>query len=427
MERIMSKASFTAVFTGLLFCALVLAHSAPAKVFPDAAMDPLPGWTGPVFELRQDYPKVPPKPERYPWKKYDYRTQWKEYMMSVLHYCYQGNLEADWVPQKNRVRRWYHAPWLHWGLNGREFIHGLTRERVSEPQELAPTQTSRFQNWAVGMYNAPGGYTIGRVWRHPAAPDADAARFPDGTVAVKLLFTDASVAEVPFLKGSKEWQAYIYRDCITHLDPLLTSAESPSMPRRVRTLRLLQIDIAVREPRNEAVTGWVLGTFIYNGNAPGKTPWERMVPVGLMWGNDPGVTPEMVANGRRLKQTVINPSKDLPPQHLGWAGRLNGPVDNPRSSCMSCHGTAEWPNYAPIVPPAEVAPGSSAWMQWFRNIKAGAPFLNTKSLDYSLQLSAGIQKFYAWNTIRMNAGGAFNTALEGRSRHRKPRQYPVAR
>ena len=27
--------------------------------------------------------------------------------------------------------------------------------------------------------------------------------------------------------------------------------------------------------------------------------------------------------------------------HLGWLGRVNGPVDNPASSCLSCHGTAQ--------------------------------------------------------------------------------------
>jgi hypothetical protein len=38
-------------------------------------------------------------------------------------------------------------------------------------------------------------------------------------------------------------------------------------------------------------------------------------------------------------------------QHLGWLGRLNGPVDNPQSACLSCHGTAQSPVVSPMVPP----------------------------------------------------------------------------
>ena len=49
-------------------------------------------------------------------------------------------------------------------------------------------------------------------------------------------------------------------------------------------------------------SGATFGTFIYNGNAPGATPYERMVPVGLMWGNDPGVTPTMVMAGTALQE-----------------------------------------------------------------------------------------------------------------------------
>ncbi len=36
---------------------------------------------------------------------------------------------------------------------GREFIHGLTRERVTRKKELHPNQTVALSNWAVGFYN----------------------------------------------------------------------------------------------------------------------------------------------------------------------------------------------------------------------------------------------------------------------------------
>ena len=56
-----------------------------------------------------------------------------------------------------------------------------------------------------------------------------------------------------------------------------------------------------------------------------------------MWGNDPQITPADVASGTPLAETII--SKNIPAiskNWLGWAGRLNGPVDNSASSCLSC-------------------------------------------------------------------------------------------
>lgn len=191
------------------------AQPVPMVQFPDAAMPPVPGWSGPVFRLSQEYPTTPAPAEAYPWLNHDFRTEWEAYLRSVLAYCMDGNAEVDWAGDRNPVRKWFHAPWLHYGRNGREFIHGLTHERVSEPFELSPTQTSRLQNWAVGLYNAPGGYVLGRVWRDPENPDPTAARFQPGTVSIKLLFTQASLDQVPYLKGSKEWDAYIYREIAT--------------------------------------------------------------------------------------------------------------------------------------------------------------------------------------------------------------------
>jgi hypothetical protein len=369
--------------------------------FPDAGEKPIANWTGPVFSLRDDYPITKPHTEEQPWKRFDFtkESEWKSYLLTVLHYCLEGNVEADWALQKNTVRRWYHAPWMHWGPNGREFIHGLTHERVSRPQELAPTQVSVFQNWAVGMYNAPGGWVIGKVWKVPDHPDPNAFNnFPDGTVSIKLLFTEADSKEVPYLDGSKEWDAYIY-----------DKNESPVNPngvRKVKEMRLLQIDIAVRDVRNDYVTGWVFGTFTYNGALKGSSPYGKLVPIGIMWGNDP----EATVAGQPLKQTLINTSPDLPKQHLGWNGRLNGPVDNPMSSCLSCHSTAEWPVSAGMTPAPGVQPGTPEWMKWFRNIRSGEAFVSgSRSLDYSLQLPTGIQNFNQWRDIVKNRGGAINS------------------
>jgi hypothetical protein len=80
------------------------------------------------------------------------------------------------------------------------------------------------------------------------------------------------------------------------------------------------------------------------------------------------------------------------PLKLGWLGRLNGPVDNPRSACLSCHATAQIESRSPMVPPASVT--VDARMRWFRNVRAGRPFdSGERSLDYSLQLQEGIKRF----------------------------------
>ena len=377
--------------------------------FPDAAMPPTSGWTGPVFRLSQDYPAKAPAPEIPPWSTIDFRTHPLDYARTVLRYGLEGNDAVDWAGQDNKVRKWYHAPWLHYGRNGREFIHGLTHERVSEPGELGPAQTARAQNWAVGLYNAPGGYVVGQVWKDPNAPNPSAARFPNGTVSIKLLFTHASVDQAPYLRNAKEWDAYIYRDIVTPTNPRL--------PRVVAKLRLLQIDIAVRDTRADATTGWVFGTFVYNGDAHGATVWERMIPVGLSWGNDPAVTAADINRGaKKLVESSINTRSDLPlfsvqapRQHLGWAGRLNGPVDNPMSSCLSCHSTAQWPTLSPILPPSSAPPGGPAWMRWFRNVKTGEAFdSGAVSLDYSLQLGSGIANFFEWRQLVTTMGGSNN-------------------
>jgi hypothetical protein len=352
--------------------------------FPDAHDPPPSGWTGPVFRLKQDYPATRPAAGNQPWMQFSFRTQPNEYMRAVLNYALEGNREVDFNVQNNAVRGWYHAPWMHAGDAGREFIHGLTRERSSRPRELHPNQAGTWQNWAVSIYNPRGGYTIGRVWRNPNSPDPGVAKFPTGAVSIKLIFTEAPVSEVPYLAGSVEWQADINR-------------ANNAAPRP--TLRLLQMDIAVRDTRATSTTGWVFGTFVYDSSAPGATPWDKLVPVGLMWGNDPA----LVGTTTPLKETKINASLQIP-QHLGFEKRLNGPVDNPRSSCTSCHSTAQIDPDLSRSARAAIPPANATLQTlrlYFRNIKSGQPFdTGTLSLDYSLQLQNGIA-----NWAQANPGG----------------------
>jgi len=357
------------------------ACNSPQGPFCDAAMKPPTGWGGHVFRLSQNYPGSVPADQR-PWTHFDPKTQPLLYLKAALGYFFEGNIrpdvEASFDPALNHVRNWYNAPWQDLGVNGREFIHGLTRERVSRIRELDPHQTKLWNNYAVGFYNAPGGVVIGRVWLNHGNPNSSAGLMTEGTVAAKLLFTTAPVSEVPYLEGSPEWTAYIYSD-------VNNPAPAPGSPRSVVKVRLLQVDIAVKDSRVADTTGWVFGTFVYGGG-PGGPPgsgWTNVAPVGLMWGNDPGYT-----GSGPLAQTLLNPAVHMP--HVGFQGRLNGPVDNAISSCLSCHSTAEDPAGS-MVPPTGGDPSA-----WFRNIPSGTPFdAGGQSLDYSLQLSVGISNFRA--------------------------------
>jgi len=223
----------SAVLLGIVV--LLLDAGAVEATFPDAHNPPPSGWAGPVFKLSQSYPATLPALEpasKRKWTQFDFRTasEAPQYLKAVLDYCLEGNTANNFADvSQNSVRKWYHAPWLHSGPSGREFIHGMTKERPSQPSELGAAQTNAHDNWAVGFYNARGGYTIGQVWKDAAHPDPRKAVFPSNTVTCKLLFTTAPVTEVPFLDGSLEWEGDINRATGTGPRP---------------KLHLLQVDVA---------------------------------------------------------------------------------------------------------------------------------------------------------------------------------------
>lgn len=397
--------------------------------FCNAGQTPSPGWTGHVFRLSQNYPQGLELDASTPWRAIDPKREPDRYVRAVLEYFYDGNIhggsiENDFDPATNHKRRWYNAPFQDLGLFGREFVHGLTEERNSSPFELTPQQRSVWANYAVGFYNAPGGHVLRQVWNPwRASPNgqpsiAAAAQVPEGTVAAKLLFTTASTGpggEVPFIADAPAWDGYVYEN--VHAYPQLSKPPpTPTAPpRAIRKVRLLQIDVAVKDHR-AGPTGWFFGTFVYGGG-PGYTGpalgrgWRNVAPVGLMWGNDPGFVPPSPAPtpGAGLKETWLNPGVHM--LHYGYQGRLNGPVDNPNSSCMSCHSTGEialppqnptTPGsgmFGPIpmpTPPATPPPHDVAY--WFRNVGPSEPFDKPgfASTGYSLQVMDGIRNYYEY-------------------------------
>ena len=389
-----------------------MAASAIANAAFKDAHDPAPpGWTGKVFKLSQNYPATRPAAGVHPWTAFKFKipAQAPQYMQAVLDYCLAGNTSANMEDNfsdvgNNPVRKWYHAPWLDSGNKGREFIHGMTSERTSQIGELGPLQTHPHENWAVGFYNPRGGYTIGQVWKDPAHPDPRKAKFPLNTVACKFLFSTAPLAEAPFLEGSLTWQGDINRASGTADRPLL---------------RLLQLDIAIRDSRAKSTTGWVFGTFQYEKDASTSANWwEHLVPVGLMWGND---VPHLVANQPPVEQWInADRGQKL---HLGFRNQLlDGPIDNPHASCSACHGLAQInrinnpPDPLPARPTSD-ALSPAAIQKYFRNLKAAEAFsANYFSLDYSLQLQVGIANALGAGQATLPAAMASHANIRGAAR-----------
>lgn len=369
----------------------------------------------PCFAISLDYPDQYDSSQPLPWESIDFQSNPEYYMEAVRKYAAEGNIKIDWDVKNNSVRKWFHAPWMHQGSRGREPVRGLTRERGSRWHELSSQQTRRTNNWAVGFYNDRGGYEFGKAWLNRAIPNTSNVKFPIGTVSVKLLFTDATNEEAPYLVGTGKgltWHAQITRN-------------AQPVP-----LRLLQVDIAVRDPNADSTTGWVFGTFMFNASKGNPNYWDNLVLVGLHWGNDPSLTRKQYDSGKRPVEGWVNPSvaqkfsSHRPPfGDLGYLARMNGPVDNPFSSCLACHsravdtagsrGPAFTPNLRDMCIRQLSKDGNRTYEKisgctvtedaeqrigvFFRNLKPGEPFLpNTKSLDYSLQMADGIAHWNIW-------------------------------
>lgn len=344
-----------------------------------------------------------------PWKVFDFATQPREYMNAVLQKAIQDNAAIDW-DIGNNPNGWIHAPWM---AQDREPFRGMTRERSSRPFELHPNQDEWYQNYAFGIYNAKAAEAFEHLWSDPKAPATESFRMENGSVAVKLLFSTAPVSKVPYLENTKV-------------------VDLCNGKNNVVKGRLTQLDIAVRDNRADAWTGWVFGTFIYWGEGSSAFSWDSLKPFTLQWGNDPDIWPNASPETADVKLEDLpkltqswfdqdiqeqignwRKSKGLRPW-TGLFGRANGPIDNPISSCLSCHNVAaDFGRGSHENPPMHVEPPSlvedvmttgnpaADLRSFFENRKPNEPKLSdTLALDYSLQAMIGVLNFRAWAECR---------------------------
>ena len=441
--------------------AAFMASSAPAQLgdaatfaFRDAVEAPPPGWTGPVFKLSHNYPvALPPQCPECTWLALNVEFnprfppattpnkwlagKWADYIGRILAYVKEGQdpqlaNAIGFRTEVNGRTRWFNVPWMAYDPTvGREFVHGTTNERTAHLADFVrpPNQPGQganpipgmmpdcaqqsFETWSVGYYNEWGGLAIGRAFPgdgKPRTTDYLGSQMPaglpftQGTVVVKFLTTSATVDCVPFLKGSPEWQINRHK-----ANP---SSKAFLCEREVQTSRLLQVDVAVIDQRSP--TRWVYGTFVYDGNQPGDTIWDRLVPLGIQFGSDPWTFPAVPkSESIAPQQTVLNPDVQTF-QHNGCGGRLAGPADNAQSSCMSCHGSAfAAPRGQPSIMNTNIPPAfgfggmcthySLANTAYFQNIQppqkfTGGQFADAMSLDTSLQLQVAFNQYGLFNT-----------------------------
>lgn len=414
--------------------------TAAALAFGDAAVPPPPDWKGPVFELSHDYPQAQPTCSS-PWLSRDVKfepggtwEQWAPYVQDIVDYVKEGqdpNLpdEIGWratitTGAGAQETRWFHVPWMAYdGQRGREFVHGLTNElstarstftgRGGGLHELpgtpdAPTDPL-YETWSVGFYNPCGAWSIGQQWPASGEPAtyeengrllARGMPFPDGTVVVKVLNTTASGDDVPYLKGSTNWQA--------HGHVQLGPTKYETCKRAVREVHLVQIDLAVVDSRSP--TRWVYSTLVYDGTMDGATIWDRMRPLGVQWGNDPGSFPAVPqAESKPLSESIAAPINIH--EHYGCQKRLAGNVDQANSSCLSCHMGAYAPAAGTVIEQGTNVPAIFAFdgmcttnnpanASYFANYAYPAPFPGSTGavaaampLDTSLQLQVAFNEF----------------------------------
>jgi hypothetical protein len=423
--------------------------------FP-STLDKVPAdWKGPVFNLKQDYPDTLSPTQEFPWQKVEFQHDSiqdpEAYVAAVKSYVLEGNTQPghELSATDNHARKWSNLPWMHYGPGGNEFTHGLVHELDRQAGWFSATQTEDVSIWAITIVNERAAYGVGQVWCKPTKPQPEKLNpatdgvnsFPEGSVVAKALFFTMGPSQVPILDGSLQWDAnlnpfaQILKPTACNDDVVYDRAKQihcPGQqtcnigvcfyPRKIAKAWLAQLDFAVRDSR-ATETGWVFGTWAYNSKLPGKTWYDRLIPLGITWGNDPGVTPAIAsANPKALKETWINPKADPCPSghncggifgianHLGYAGRLDGPADEKTSACLSCHMTAgfvatgstdandipEAPLLFPDLVNDKYGMSDARRMAWFNNTPAGVP-VNTDmyvSLDYSIQMAMGITHFY---------------------------------
>jgi hypothetical protein len=440
------------------------AQTAAAATTPWALPAPPPTsvYDGPLFALSHAYPAKPvAPPDPAPWRvaidmgRIDtgnagaYTQALKDHIaadMRVLLFDY-----ANWDAGR---AGWYNMPWL---APVREPIHG-TYVGSSFPKGMFPVSGlgADMSTHVLVYYDAVSASMLQAVWGADGMTPqtgiaAGSAQYPEGSIIVKPAFTTAGPAVWAPMQGAYPWTIYAVPGDGTSGAPAL------------QTVYLFQFDIIVKDSVSAPDTGWVFSTLVYDGAIAGDDPWAKMVPLGAMWGNDPTVDSPADCDYLQpgscpaLAETWINPIAPVyAKETLGWGGRLSGPNDGAvdiaaivrqadgsqapypgrlaMSSCMSCHGSAEYTMQsfllpspstcsddvcAPTVQHGELvywAPGTKEFSAWFQDRPGTTPMDgSTTALDYGMNLA--FKALPSW--YQSTGQGSASPMVEAYARHRR--------
>ncbi|RPD43270.1 hypothetical protein [Chitinophaga barathri] len=367
-------------------------------------------YDAPLFVLSHDYPTTVAPVVNPPWQQalngqplssanaLIFMDSLKSYIAPNVLPFFTDN--AAWTAAQYG---WFHEPWLG---TQREAILG-TYLGNGNPANMFKSLKVDEAGYVLVLYDSTAAYTVGQIWGKTGEKVNlinNASQFTEGSIVVKLAFSNINYPEWPVMKDAQIMSVY----------DTIPTGEDPRGGYQVRKVSFFQMDVIVKDSIASPQTGWVYSTFVYNKDVQGSL-WDKMVPLGAMWGNDPGVNSPLSPPYPPLYETVINPAA---PQYstetLGWGGRLSGPNDGAvaqlaydintgqpyknlaLSSCMSCHSPAQDAFVSFLLPgPVPTSdsllvftPGGPQWNLWFRNNYGNIPFdTGQVAMDYDMVMA----------------------------------------
>ena len=423
-------------------------HAQNNRVDPFAVNDgliPLKSeYNGTFFKFNHHYPKTYHETKNTPWNKVlKGKPLTKEnahaYVMALKAHVKKSLKDFLVNPQQwNESKQigWHSMLWagddvVKTGWEGRDAIYGTyTGQIMSKDVYKKSALTVDIRNHAAIYYNDTAAYTLGKVWqncnekRKECVPSVEhgEAQFKEGAIVVKAAGVTATPEQWPVLKGAAKWQVY--------RKPFDLNGTINSAKPQVTDLRVGIFDIIIKDSVASPKTGWVFSTLVYDSNASGDSVWDKMVPLGAIWGNDPDVNSAKNPK-QELMENYINPNApEWTKVTLGYGGRMAGPFDIAvkynvevngttvpalrSSSCLSCHGTSSYlpGNYHMNTflyaakdykskPWKMYTPGSERWNEWFQDRAGDVPQSKNKgaiALDYSTFLEAVLMNYAAENS-----------------------------
>ena len=307
---------------------------------------------------------------------------------------------------------WRMMPWLGdvdceagWD-SGRDSAVGTSTGQLipagTLPGQRTDPATGNLQNHSITWYDPWASFALSAVFGAPSPGVGDPLKqqMVDGAVLVKMgvLTPYADGTHWPTVEAAPQWP--VFRPPVGS-NTNYCENKDPSTFKLLST-RLIQFDIILKSSYFAPKSEWVFATWLFDPDAQGAQPLDKLTLLGVMWGNDPGIAQtDLCTPVSPLQENWINPeTPEYGYQQLGWGCRLAGPIDIARrtatfsdgttcstarvSSCLSCHGSSEYSlnpslNAATLYPllkgyptPEDprflvADPGSAQWNNWFQS------------------------------------------------------------